>query len=195
MRPSLDEYLMGLAQLAATRTTCIRRGVGCVLADNEGHVLSIGYNGVARGQAHCNMEIHPLTQRSTWCGECEGDGSLVIETNARFPQRMTCPRCNGSGWYYVQPLTATPHACIGHLLPPGQDQCEAVHAEQNALLQCADPRRIHTAYVTLSPCKNCIKLLLNTQCKNVVFLEEHTDLTAKSIWEKLGRNWHQHIKE
>ena len=142
MRPSLDEYLMGLAYLASARTTCIRRGVGCVLANVRGHVLAIGYNGVASGLPHC----------------IEG------------------------------------HTCDGHALPPGQDSCEAVHAETNALLQCRDPWSIDTAYVTLSPCKACLKLLLNTGCRRIVFLQEHTDTTPMNLWLKAGRVWEQ-LKE
>ena len=53
MRPTLDQYLMRLAQVAATRSTCVRRSVGCVLADAKGRVLSIAYNGVPAGAAHC----------------------------------------------------------------------------------------------------------------------------------------------
>jgi dCMP deaminase len=152
MRPTKDQYFMELAKVAATRTTCIRRGVGCVLADTRGHVMSIGYNGVASGMAHCNELTMP-----------------------RHPTSYT------TGYYK--------RACKGHDLPPGQDFCEAVHAETNALLQCRDPWSIETAYVTLSPCKACLKLLLNTSCKRIVFLEEHTDLAPRELWEKLGRDW------
>lgn len=154
-RPSLDEYMMQLAQVAASRTTCVRRSVGCVLADARGHVLSIGYNGVASGMPHCNEEFTSLTQ---------GPANL---------------------------LGTFPHACKGYDLPAGQDACESVHAEQNALLQCRDPREIATAYVTTSPCKPCVKLLMNTGCQRIVFLEEHSDPWPKEQWLKLGREWSQ----
>lgn len=152
-RPSLDQYLMGIAQLASLRTTCIRRGVGCVLANKRGHVLAVGYNGVAAGLPHCNEE-HLLNGL---------DGSR-------------------QGFEYI-------NACVGHDLPPGKDSCEAVHAEQNALLQCRDPWEIETAYVTLSPCKACLKLLMNTSCKRIVFMEEHVDPLPKELWLKTGRTW------
>ena len=45
------------------------------------------------------------------------------------------------------------------------DKCEAIHAEQNALLQCKDVYDIHTVYCTVSPCIHCVKLLLNTSAK------------------------------
>lgn len=51
-RPSLDSYFMSLSNVAATRSTCIRRVVGAVIArDNQ--VISTGYNGSPSGTAHC----------------------------------------------------------------------------------------------------------------------------------------------
>ncbi len=52
-RPTLDEYYMRMAFLAAERATCARRKVGCVLVDKRGRVLTIGYNGVPPKFPHC----------------------------------------------------------------------------------------------------------------------------------------------
>ena len=51
-RPSLDEYFMRMAHLAALRSTCLRRKVGAVIVKDK-RVLSTGYNGAPRGLAHC----------------------------------------------------------------------------------------------------------------------------------------------
>jgi dCMP deaminase len=130
---------MQLAEVAATRTTCIRKGVGCVLADGLGRVLAIGYNGVASGQPHCNEATSFKYQ---------GFDAASVAVHG--------------------------HACIGHTRPFGEPtNCEAVHAEQNAILQCKDTDAIYTAYVTTAPCKPCVKLLLNTGCCCIVFLNGH----------------------
>ena len=50
--PSWDEYFMTLANQVATRTTCMRRGVGAVIV-KERRILATGYNGVPAGLAHC----------------------------------------------------------------------------------------------------------------------------------------------
>lgn len=55
----------------------------------------------------------------------------------------------------------------------GKGNCLAVHAEQNALLQCQDVYSIRTAYVTLFPCMNCLKLLMNTSCEKIVYTGNH----------------------
>ena len=43
---------MEMAELARTRTTCLRRGVGAVIV-KENRVLATGYNGTPKGIAHC----------------------------------------------------------------------------------------------------------------------------------------------
>lgn len=97
------------------------------------------------------------------------------------------PHCNEQK---VKGIRITyPHACKGHDLPPGQDSCEAIHAEQNALLQCRDVYAVATAYVTLSPCMACCKILLNTGCQRIVFLKEWDDPKPKELWLKSGRQW------
>ena len=77
------------------------------------------------------------------------------------------------------------HNCSGAKYPSGQglDKCEAIHAEQNAILQCRDVLRIQTAYITASPCHTCTKLLMNTGCKSIIFLEAYTDESPKKLWK------------
>ncbi|AGI47018.1 Deoxycytidylate deaminase [Thermoplasmatales archaeon BRNA1] len=43
---------MDMAQLVATRSTCLRRHVGAVIVRDK-HVISTGYNGAPRGITHC----------------------------------------------------------------------------------------------------------------------------------------------
>jgi dCMP deaminase len=52
MRAGWNEYFMGIAQQAATRSTCQRKHVGAVIVRDR-TVLSTGYNGSLRGLPHC----------------------------------------------------------------------------------------------------------------------------------------------
>lgn len=54
MRPTFDEYFMSIAEVAATRSTCLRipSGVGCILVKDK-RIVSTGYAGSLRGQRHC----------------------------------------------------------------------------------------------------------------------------------------------
>lgn len=81
--------------------------------------------------------------------------------------------------------------CSGADSKSGTDlnKCEATHAEQNALLQCRDVQRIYKCYVTASPCIHCVKLLLNTTCFEIVFIEKYPCSEAEELWKKAGRQW------
>ena len=84
--------------------------------------------------------------------------------------------------------------CAGADLPSGTglDQCEAVHAEANALLQCNDIYGIKTAYCTTAPCIHCVKLLLNTSCKRIVFIDDYPHDRSKELWLEAGRIWEKY---
>lgn len=154
MRPTRDEWGLQLAKLVATRSTCLRRAVGCVLLDARGRVLATGYNGVPAGARHCNEPA-------------------VTEA-----------------WLGLVPIPY-PYACPGAHAPSGTglEGCEAIHAEQNALLQCRDPDAIHTCYTTVSPCDTCIKLLLGTDCRRLVFTEMYPHSGAIERWRRAGREY------
>lgn len=52
-RPSWDRYFLNIAELVATRSTCLRRQVGAV-AVKEKQILATGYNGAPTGIEHCD---------------------------------------------------------------------------------------------------------------------------------------------
>lgn len=81
--------------------------------------------------------------------------------------------------------------CPGRNQPSGQglNLCEAIHAEQNALLQCADVHRIYTVYCTASPCIQCMRLLANTSVDRIVFIEEYPHYESREIAERQGIQW------
>ena len=135
-RPVTDVYMMGMAMMAASRATCSRRAVGCILTNSLNHIVATGYNGVPRGMVHCGIEL--------------------------------CPGVNA---------------------PSGTnlDGCMAIHAEQNALLQCVNTRDIVTCYVTAQPCLTCMKLLLNTSCQSIVYLQPYPHEAAARLWSNAGR--------
>ena len=46
------EYFMRIAYLVSSRSTCLRRRVGCVLVKDK-RILATGYNGAPAGTTHC----------------------------------------------------------------------------------------------------------------------------------------------
>ncbi len=132
MRPGTDEYFVAMALMSATKGSCVRRRVGCILVNARKHILATGYNGPASGEPNC-VEV----------------------------------------------------LCGGALLPSGTglDQCEAIHAEQNALIQCDRVHEIETVYCTTAPCTSCIKMIMNTGAKRIVFWEDYPHAeVSKQRW-------------
>ncbi|MDD3679697.1 MAG: cytidine/deoxycytidylate deaminase family protein [Candidatus Shapirobacteria bacterium] len=140
-RPSWDDYFMKLAQLVATRSTCIRTGrkVGAVLVAQK-HILSTGFNGAPTGMAHCE-EVG-----------CVRD-QLKIPSGTRH------------------------------------EICRAVHAEQNAIIQCAlheVSSKNSTIYVTHQPCAICTKILINAQVRRIVYQHPYPDKFAQNMIKEAG---------
>lgn len=51
-RESWDSYFLRIAKEVASRATCNRKKVGCVLVVDN-HIVSTGYNGSLPGKPHC----------------------------------------------------------------------------------------------------------------------------------------------
>lgn len=105
-------------------------------------------------------------------------GVIMTDVN----HRIVASGYNGNG-------KGLPHCidspCLGANCLPGQglELCVAIHAEQNALMQCSDVMSIHSVYCTTAPCVHCTKMLLNTGAKNIYFVDNypHAD-QSRSIW-------------
>jgi len=52
-RPGWDEYFLSIAQVVASRSNCVKRHVGAVIARDR-RIVSTGYNGTPRGVRNCN---------------------------------------------------------------------------------------------------------------------------------------------
>ncbi len=97
-RLTKHEYLLNMAKAASLRATCPDMKVGCVIATEDGHVLSIGYNGSTHGSRHCRVKN----------GKCldNGPNHLVVhaEANAIAHAAKQGVRLSGSTAY----ITAKP---------------------------------------------------------------------------------------
>ena len=64
---------------------------------------------------------------------------------------------------------------------------EVIHAEMNAILKAAKSGNAvdgSTLYLSLSPCKICCKLIIQSGIKRVVYLEEYRDLSPIEFLSK-----------
>jgi dCMP deaminase len=104
LRPGWDDYFMLLADLAARRSNCMKRQVGCILV-KKFHVISTGYNGTPRGVKNCNDGGCPRCNRGeARCGqglqEClclHAEENALIEAGRERIDDSTALYCNT--WY------------------------------------------------------------------------------------------------
>lgn len=133
-RPSWDEYFLNIASVVSSRSTCLRRNYGAVIA-KDNVIISTGYNGAPRGSENC-------------------------------VDRGSCKRKDLN-------------------VPPGEryELCEAVHAEQNAIIN-GTPERMKEAIIYISgfeedgsyaegkPCLLCSRMIKNAMISKVVYISK-----------------------
>ena len=95
------------------------------------------------------------------------DGTIISDGFNGTPKGFNndCEDCDGNTHWYV------------------------LHAEANAILKVArSTQNIEgsTLYVTLSPCRDCTKLIIQAGIKKVVYSEEYRDVTNLQILSESG---------
>lgn len=83
-RPAWDLYFLQMAQLASTRSTCLRRQVGAILVRDR-RIIATGYNGAPSGLKHCietgclRQKMHiPSGQRYEMCRGIHAEQNAII---------------------------------------------------------------------------------------------------------------------
>lgn len=105
-RPGWNEYFSCIARQVATRSTCLRRQVGCVIV-LEKRIVATGYNGAPSGMPHCEETGCLRERENVPPGErhelCRG---LHAEQNAVIQAAMHGTAVRGASLY------CTHHPCI-----------------------------------------------------------------------------------
>lgn len=156
-----DKKYLQMAEIWATNSYARRSRVGALLVkDNQ--IISDGYNGTPKGFDNCcEKEV-----------ECDVDwdefGSLDGGAAICATYKNNCSRC--------------PH----HYLVT---KPEVLHAEANAITKVAKSNYSSdgsTLYVTLSPCFQCAKLIIQAGIKRVVYKEQYRDTDGLELLRKAG---------
>ena len=62
-----------------------------------------------------------------------------------------------------------------------------IHAEMNCILYAENKFENSILYSTLSPCKDCIKIIAAAKIKKVIYLDEYKDiLISKELCHRFG---------
>ena len=138
----LNTVFLNIAKEVSTLSHCVRAKVGCVIV-KDGNVISFGYNGTPTGMDNC----------------CEDK-----------------LRMNGDegGWLEPETIEAQYPFEDDHGRYRLFSKPEVLHAESNAILKAAKmgfSTNEATMYLTLSPCIDCAKLILQSGIKKVIYSE------------------------
>ena len=147
---SWDEYFMGVAHLAALRSKDPNTQVGCCIVSEDNKILSMGYNGFPKG---CSDDEFPWAR--------EGDS---LHTK----------------YFYVT------HSELNAILnyrggdPLDNKYFYTTHSELNAILNyrggTLDGAKM---YVTLFPCNECAKAIIQAGIKTIVYdCDKYADTPA-----------------
>lgn len=90
-RHSWHVYFMEIAELAASRSTCLRRKVGAVATDSRHRIIGTGYNGAPSGMVHCTKHTCvriknkiPSGQQLELCKAIHAEQNLVVHLGERL---------------------------------------------------------------------------------------------------------------
>ncbi len=76
---SWEEYFMEITELVASRSTCDRAWVGCLLVNSSNRIVSTGYNGSVSGNPHCDDVGHTMR-----------DGHCIATIHAEMNALLYC---------------------------------------------------------------------------------------------------------
>ena len=149
-----DKTYMRMADALAQLSHAVRSKVGCLIVSEDGQIVSQGYNGMPHGMDNC----------------CEDKVySYIPGKDCKRPD--SCAKGKDG-------------TCKGCLLSEQSKEYtlvtkrEVLHAESNAISKCAkwhSSTEGATLYVTLSPCFECAKMIIQSGIKRVCYEELYRD--------------------
>lgn len=162
-----DKAYMKMAIAIGELSYAVRNKVGCIIVSKNGQVISQGFNGTPTGYNNCCEDPH--------CSCKYAHGCAVTEKP--IEEQMSVDYC--SSIVYGKPcqyLTLT-------------TKKEVLHAESNAIAKCAkwiSSTDGATLYVTLSPCFECSKTIIQSGISRVCYMNKYRDNTGIEFLRKNG---------
>lgn len=156
-----DIAYMKMAMVMAELSHAIRYKVGCIIVSKDGQLISQGFNGTPSGYDNCCEEV---MCECKWIYGCQKNAA-PIEDVLNVEYCKDCKFCK----------LAT--------------KKEVLHAETNAISKCAKWHSSTvdgTLYVTLSPCIDCAKLIIQAGITRLVYLDEYRDVSGIKLLNKVG---------
>ena len=162
-----DIAYMKMAKAIGELSYGIRNKVGCIIVSKNGQVISQGFNGTPTGYDNCCEDSQCSCKYVRGCAV----------TEKPIEEQMSVDYCSkilyGKPCQYLSLTTKK----------------EVLHAESNAIAKCAkwiSSTEGATLYVTLSPCFDCSKIIIQAGITRVCYCEEYRDKTGIDFLKKNG---------
>lgn len=214
--PNRDEYAMFMAASASLRSSQYGRQVGAAITNELGEILALGCNDVPKAGGGLYWPDDKYSRRDherSPATDSNDDAKLEIEQEviSKFSGAVDSAvdqavRQIGQGLIatklkeiFLNELKLTPGALRNTKIFEITEYGRAVHAEMNALLNCAsagvNPRG-GTLFTTAFPCHNCTRHIIAAGISRVVYIEPYpksraVDLHGDAI--RLGKNEERRI--
>lgn len=187
--PTNKENAMYLAAAAAGNSACLSRQVGACLTDENGGVLSVGWNDVPKngGGVYKYSEEDPIGQNDQRCmnlkgGVCFNDLEKDIIKNTLLKELVLNGVIKDIDKSKVNSIFTSSR--IKELI----EFSRAVHAEMHAIITAGEKSGSNIKngflYCTTYPCHNCARHIIASGISTVYFIEPY----RKSLALKLHRD-------
>lgn len=169
-----DQAYMKMAKAIGELSYAYRNKVGCIIVSKNGQVISQGFNGTPTGYNNCCEDPHCSCKYVRGCAVTEKpiEEQMSVEFCSNVLKDLR-HKYDKKG-YPCRYLTLT-------------TKPEVLHAESNAISKCAkwiSSTDGATLYVTLSPCFECSKMIIQAGISRVCYLEEYRDKTGIDFLKK-----------
>lgn len=183
--PTIDESAMYYAQSAAVRSGCMSRKVGAAIINNDGELISIGWNDVPKFKGGLYSEESTVDQRcmKRFGGACENDrwkNDIFNDIKEILLENV------GEDTATDISEKIRTHERLRGLI----EFCRAIHAEMDAITSAARNGSYSLKgtkmYCTTYPCHNCARHIIASGIEKVFYIEPYEkslaiDLHADAI--------------
>lgn len=189
--PSSHENAMYLASAAAGNSACLSRQVGAAITDQNGDVLSVGWNDVPKfgGGVYQFVEKDPVSNSDHRCMNLQG-GVCFNDTEKQSIAKLLVSELVSNGIIPESEKKKAIELVIKSKIKELIEFSRAVHAEMLAIIhgsQKSGNKMINgTLYCTTYPCHNCARHIVAAGIKEVYYIEPYRkSLALKLHWDAI----------
>lgn len=201
--PSIHENAMYLAAAAAGNSACLSRQVGAAITDENGEMISIGWNDVPKfgGSVYHYNENDPISSQDHRCMHLQG-GICFNDKEKENISELLINELLSQGVISEDKKEKLAYVIEKSKISELIEFSRAVHAEMLAIIhgtqKAGQKMRNGKLYCTTYPCHNCARHIVAAGIKEVYYIEPYKKslaikLHSDSITEDESKNDHVKI--